>query len=220
MDWTASVDIYCERTHHGFWAEPLNALSNAAFFIAAFWAAFEARKRRLGNVSIWLLIVLTLCIGTGSFLFHTFATRWSGLADTLPIVLFILAYAVTALALIGQATPLRVSGYMVFMIAFFVVTGYGIAQLDLRLNGSDGYLPAVLAMIGISALTALRRHPATPWFVAATLIFMLSLTFRTLDMALCDHWPYGVHIFWHLLNGTVIALLLQALIRNTTRTTP
>ena len=35
MDWTAQIDGYCERLGPGFWAEPLNALTNLAFLIAA-----------------------------------------------------------------------------------------------------------------------------------------------------------------------------------------
>ncbi|SDT92452.1 hypothetical protein SAMN05428979_0445 [Stappia sp. ES.058] len=34
MDWTASVDAYCERVGTAFWAEPVNALTNAAFLVA------------------------------------------------------------------------------------------------------------------------------------------------------------------------------------------
>ena len=44
MDWFRYIDIYCERTAPGFWDEPLNAVSNAAFLIAAIAAA--ARRRR------------------------------------------------------------------------------------------------------------------------------------------------------------------------------
>jgi len=35
MDWSAPIDLYCERTDASFWAEPANALTNAAFLIAA-----------------------------------------------------------------------------------------------------------------------------------------------------------------------------------------
>lgn len=218
MSWTAPVDIYCERTDASFWSEPINAVSNLAFILAGLWASAEAHKRGVTRASVWFLIILAFCIGVGSFLFHTFATRWAAMADTLPILVFILSYAVTALALIGHETALRVAGYFVAMVGFFAVTGYGISQFDLSLNGSEGYLPALLAMLVISALTWARGHPATPWFTGATAAFMFSLALRTLDMALCDIWPYGTHMFWHLLNATVIALLLQALIRNTTRT--
>ena len=34
MDWSAPVSQYCERADASFWAEPLNAATNAAFLIA------------------------------------------------------------------------------------------------------------------------------------------------------------------------------------------
>ncbi len=36
MDWSRAVNSYCERTDPGFWSEPVNALTNAAFLVAAF----------------------------------------------------------------------------------------------------------------------------------------------------------------------------------------
>lgn len=35
MNWTAYIDSYCERLLPGFWDEPLNAVSNLAFWLAA-----------------------------------------------------------------------------------------------------------------------------------------------------------------------------------------
>ena len=32
------VDLYCERTSPVFWAEPVNALTNLAFFLAAWFS--------------------------------------------------------------------------------------------------------------------------------------------------------------------------------------
>ena len=80
MNWTAPVDIYCERLGPGFWAEPLNAVTNASFLIAAFicWRMAAARGRFHGMTRALILILAT--IGVGSFLFHTFAERWAGAA--------------------------------------------------------------------------------------------------------------------------------------------
>ncbi|MEM7623993.1 MAG: hypothetical protein AAF333_00030 [Planctomycetota bacterium] len=49
MDWWQPIDIYCERRSTGFWAEPLNAWSNLAFWIAAAWTVPALRRagRRL-----------------------------------------------------------------------------------------------------------------------------------------------------------------------------
>ena len=57
---------YCERTGAGFWAEPVNAMTNLAFLVAA--------------------------VGVGSFLWHTFATPWAEWADVIPIGLFIAVF--------------------------------------------------------------------------------------------------------------------------------
>ena len=35
MDWFRAVNSYCERTDAGYWSEPVNALSNAGFLLAA-----------------------------------------------------------------------------------------------------------------------------------------------------------------------------------------
>lgn len=215
MDLSAQVDIYCERLDGSFWSEPANALTNLAFILAGLWAAVEANRRGVRGVGVWLPIFLAFAIGIGSFLFHTFATTWAAIADVVPIALFVISYAVAALALIGGARGLRVALYTLAVIGFLVATGWLTALSEVEINGSESYLPALALMIAITGVTAARRHPATPWFGAATLAFIASLTFRSVDIALCDAFPLGTHIFWHTLNGLVIALLLQALIRNT-----
>ena len=218
MNWSEQMDIYCERVDFTYWSEPLNALTNASFILAGLWAIIEIRRRGVHHIGIWIPTILAFAIGIGSYLFHTHATQWASLADVLPIVLFVISYAVVALALIGEAGPSRVILYLIGVVLFLVLIGYLTNLSGLSINGSEAYMPALALMIGIAAITALRGHPATRWFVAATLAFILSLTFRSIDIALCDVFPTGTHIFWHTLNGLVIALLLQALIRNSKRT--
>jgi hypothetical protein len=46
---TASVDIYCERIDPGFWAEPVNALTNLAFLLAAAFVWPRVRDRAMGR---------------------------------------------------------------------------------------------------------------------------------------------------------------------------
>src|SRR3954454_10036771 len=91
-DWTAPIDAYCERIDASFWSEPINALSNAAFLVAA--AIAFARWRRAGasDLPVLFLIATVAVVGIGSFLFHTFANRWSRLADVIPIAVFIYGY--------------------------------------------------------------------------------------------------------------------------------
>jgi hypothetical protein len=95
MDWTARIDIYCERTGPEFWAEPVNAVSNLAFVIAALIAAVLARQANLRTPAVWILIALAGLIGVGSFLFHTHATVWAALSDVAPIWSFVALYLYT-----------------------------------------------------------------------------------------------------------------------------
>ena len=92
MDWFEAVDGYCERIDATFWSEPVNAITNAAFLIAAFWVWRRPDLPIMGRV---LAIILAL-IGIGSFLFHTFAQPWAGVADVVPILIYILVYIYVA----------------------------------------------------------------------------------------------------------------------------
>ena len=90
VDWMRQVDNYCERVDASYWSEPVNAISNAAFLIAAFvcWGMLRGRS----DIGARLLTANLFLIGVGSYLFHTYATAWAGVADVLPIQTFILIY--------------------------------------------------------------------------------------------------------------------------------
>jgi hypothetical protein len=82
------------------------------------------------------------------------------------------------------------------------------------LNGSLVYLPALLAMAIVGGLLAERKRPA-PFILWAALIFAISVTFRSLDLALCSAYQLqgrniGTHFVWHLLNALALFLLLRA----------
>src|SRR5258708_14203748 len=101
MDWSAPIDLYCERTDASFWAEPANALTNAAFLIAAaaaFWLwRSQSESHRSRDWPALALIVVVVAVGIGSFVFHTLATRGAVLADVIPIAVFIYGYLLLAL---------------------------------------------------------------------------------------------------------------------------
>lgn len=222
MDWFATVDIYCERVGTGFWAEPVNALSNLAFPVAALWAAGTAMARTERSAMIWIPIALAASIGLGSFLFHTVANRWSELADTGPIWTFVALYILAvATRMRGRAPSLPTITALVLgalAVVVFLATGEGGANVGTApppslLNGSAQYAPALAALVICAVLMARSAHPLRGWIYAATGVFLVSLIARTLDMRLCDSLPLGTHFLWHLLNALMVGLLLQLLIR-------
>jgi hypothetical protein len=90
--WLTPVDGYCERLGPGYWAEPVNALTNLAFVLVAVVVWPRVRGRRTGQGMAGVLAL----IGVGSWLFHTHANRLTGLMDVLPILAFILIYVFAA----------------------------------------------------------------------------------------------------------------------------
>jgi hypothetical protein len=205
MNWLAPIDLYCERTGTGFWSEPLNAFSNAAFLIAAAVLARSAWRR---DWPVLALAFLVAVIGLGSFLFHTFANRWSLLADVIPITVFVHAYFFLAMRrFFGLAWP-----WALLVVAAFLIISLSVEALlppDF-LNGSGGYLAPWAAMLLVGALIAAEGRAGGGTILLAGLVFTLSLGFRIFDRAVCVAVPIGLHFLWHILNAVTLGLLLDA----------
>lgn len=215
MDWHRRIDGYCERTGPEFWAEPVNAATNGAFLVAAMVAlALAWRAGRLDGPVSWLIVLMAV-IGTGSFLFHTFATLWAALADTGPISLFILSYFAIAMnRFAGQGRGRAIMLTLGFLLAMGLVSWALRVTVGAYMGGSQSYVPAALALLGVGLWLRGRNHPAGRWLLAAAGVFAVSLTFRTLDQPICDDWPTGTHFAWHLLNAVVLGTLTIAVIRH------
>jgi Ceramidase len=230
MNFGEHVFHYCERgADAALWAEPINAISNAGFFLAAliFWQCLLWRTPQDRNADHYLLIALVFLVGFGSLAFHLYADEGTALADVIPIGLFMLVYLGIALNRFLGVLP----GWTVFLVVGFAALMAAAAQvhcwdggIGLRgavegskpcLNGSMAYLPALAAMIVIGMVAAERHHKAAPYILWAAVLFTLSLLLRSLDFAFCDQVvidgrKVGTHFIWHLLNAVVIFLLLRA----------
>lgn len=201
------LGVYCERLDASFWAEPVNAVTNVAFVVAA---AVAARRHR-SDVAALVLSAIVAVIGVGSFLFHTFATRWALLADVAPIQLFIAVYFCLLLRrIVGLGALQAVVGTLAFLAAAAALPALAPAG---ALRGSLGYAGALLALIGMGAGLALtkepRRRSAGRGLLAAAALFAASLTFRTLDGAACAYSSVGAHPLWHALNACVLLMLIE-----------
>ncbi|MFN4864942.1 MAG: ceramidase domain-containing protein [Cyanobium sp.] len=202
----AMLDLYCERLGPGLLAEPLNAITNGAFLVAAWRLASLARSRGHSDRGMLALAALALAIGIGSSLFHTFATGWALAADVLPILLFQLLFLLLYLRRrAGLALAPAAGLCLAFLLACLAGRGFpGV------LNGSLAYAPT-LAVLALLAGHQLRQeHSAL--LLAATGLFSLSLLLRSVDNALCPLVPIGTHLFWHLFNAEVLVLSGRALL--------
>jgi ceramidase len=225
------VFLYCERgTSVALGGEPINAVSNVAFVLAALMGLqlLEWRPRAEQTADHFLLIGFVALIGIGSFAFHLFATQETELLDVMPIAVFTLVYLGFALNRFLGVPPgwmvLLVIGFTAIMAAASQVKcwdgGIGFPGPEVQgvkscLNGSVFYLPALGALIVVGLLLEERRHPAAPYVLWAAAIFAISLTLRSLDLALCDKvliegQEVGTHAVWHVLTALALFLLLRA----------
>lgn len=206
MDWTATINGYCERTDSSLWSEPINALTNVAFLVAALvmW-----RRTGPGRAPIQaVLIVLLFAIGIGSALFHTFATIWALLTDVLPIGLYILAYVYAANRDYWGMEPGPAGLATLILIPYMALAGAGFAALPFFAI-SAAYWP-VASAIALYGLALLGRTPTTGvGLLAGAAILTVSLAARSVDETLCDAIPSGTHWLWHLLNGLMLGWMIE-----------
>lgn len=205
---------YCERLDGTFWAEPLNAISNAAFLFAALAAWLLLRQQGRRDWPVEALTALVATIGIGSFLFHTMPQRWTLLADVVPIQFFALCYFGLALNCFLRLSPLAaVIGAILFLAACFGLAAGLSPLLPTGMRGSAGYAGFLIGLFGVALAARGRGDIAAGGRIAvAGLVFTLSLAFRSLDSVLCGALPFGLHWGWHLLNGLLLYLLLRAAI--------
>lgn len=209
MDWFRQVNSYCERLDASYWAEPLNALTNLAFLLAAVLVWPRVRGDRPARFLTGILAV----IGVGSWLFHTHAQVWALYADVIPIQAFILIYVYFATTRFFAAPWWAGAGAVAAFLLVAPLVARTIAGAVGPLNGSVGYLPVPILIAGY-ALALARRAPGTARGLAIGAgILVVSLVFRTLDEAICPVMPIGTHFLWHLLNAVMLGWMILTLAR-------
>jgi len=213
MELNTYIDIYCERTQPGLLSEPLNAVTNLAFLLAAWlcWRHYGQKGTHFDRSGALLMSLVGL-IGIGSGLFHTVATQWAMLADVIPIAIFIHAFLFFALQrFFGLNRTVSVAG----MLAFLGLSGVVDVELPNEvLNGSAGYIPPFAALTAMGAAMLVRKHPYADHMLIAAAVFAVSLTFRTVDQMACSVVPFGTHFLWHTLNGVSLYLVGKAYLKS------
>ena len=208
MEWTRYIDGYCERMGPEYWAEPINAITNLAFVLAALvmW-----RRTRGVPLARALCVVLGL-IGVGSFLFHTHAQVWAAMADVLPIVCFILLYLFAV-----NRDAIGTSGWAAFGLTtlFIPYAGMMVPAFSLipALGGSAAYAPVPLLIFLYAGFLRQRLPEFARGLAIGAGLLVVSLTFRTLDELVCEAIPIGTHFMWHVLNGVMLGWMIEVYAR-------
>ena len=204
MNWFEAVDGYCERIDASFWSEPLNAITNIFFLVAAVWVL---RREGLNSTARILALILGM-IGVASFLFHSFAQAWAGALDVLFILLFTLLYLFAASKdFMGAPRSIALIitlGYFPFSIVVDWLT------LPLTFLGSTRiYMPMPILIILFSLLLYKRLPIVSRGLAVGAFILIISMLARILDVPLCQKIPLGTHFVWHVLNAVMLAWMIE-----------
>jgi hypothetical protein len=186
---------YCERLGSGPFAEPLNAISNLAFIIAAVLAARRMREFAYLSLEARLLPWLLGVVAVGSTLYHTYRSPGTYILDVVPLTAFIAGsiFLVLRKVLGGTSKALGVGAVFVLLqllILIFVPMHF--------LNGSAPYLVAILFIPLIMAWIARRYGSLAGNIIPVAVLFALAFVFRTVDGIVCPWLPVGTHFFWHI----------------------
>ncbi len=223
VNWWQQIDSYCERNDPSFWAEPLNAWSNAAFWLAAVIFAVWLRRAlptkadddlpqatlsRARLRELWLLNLLLIGIGIGSFCFHTYAVRWAAMLDVAFIVLWVYAYL--------WISARRVLLWPLIVILPAMILHLGLAIVLLVMTGWFllSYLPTAVAAYLLALHASGGHRPGERWLWASAIVFTFSMVMAGLDEPLCQWVPTGTHFLWHVFNAAALLSGSIGLARN------
>jgi hypothetical protein len=208
----------CERQAVGAFAEPLNLFTNIGFIGAAI-ALFCNYHRHSDLKGMWiydihLLTFLVFAIGVCSSIFHAFPSPTTEMLDMLAIVAFINVFFLSTMVRIVKCGWAETS---ICFMAFAGSTHILVTTFPNAMNDSIAYLSTMSTLIFIAFYLNLKRRNTARMFLVAALLGVVSLFFRVIDNAVCEHIPTGTHFIWHMLNATLIYILMVQLIRNVNR---
>ena len=201
-------DEYCERVGFSVLAEPINAISNLSFLVAA-WAAWNLAKRTNTHpTGVKILITLAGSTAIGSMLWHTLANTWSLYLDVVPIALFMVGF----LWLYVRNVMGKGAGFTVACVGAFFLSAILVQPIGSAIHGAPSYLPGLLLILVLGLYHAMKNRPERFTLLAAAGTYFTALFFRTIDNELCHYMTIGTHWIWHLLIGLVTYLVMRGLI--------
>ncbi len=203
------IDAYCERLGPGLWAEPWNAVTNLAFVIAA----LVVWQRGRGVLPVQVLAVVLFAIGVGSGLWHTLAVPWTGAADVLPIVVFVLVYIHCANRYFWGLRGVKALGATLLFFPFAALVMPLAAKVP-GIDSSAAYMPVPLMIAAYAIALRHRLSEVARGLGIGVAILAVSLAMRMLDAPLCSAFPMGTHFAWHLLNALMLGWMAEVLRRH------
>ncbi|KKR31848.1 MAG: Conserved hypothetical membrane protein [Parcubacteria group bacterium GW2011_GWF2_39_8b] len=187
---------YCESVA-GFWTvEPLNALTNFAFFIGAYYLLKYIRVNNLKNRLSIFLTGLMVVMGLGSLLWHSYRSEITMLLDTLPIYIFFILALYLFVQVLTKNKKLTIVILALLGLIYYLIFTY-IPGLNI-FSGSLKYIFILIVLVALSFFIR-KKYGYDYNFLTPLGIFLVAIMLRTIDIFMCPFFPFGTHFIWHIL---------------------
>jgi len=183
---------YCEQLLQIGW-EPINTISNLAFFIAGILAFYVLQNQK--GVLKFILPLSLILVGLGSGWWHMSHTHYGDIADTSSILFFA---SVVAALFLRKLFRSWVTVVLTF-VTLLVIT-LRMEQLP-YFNNSLPYLFLLISFIVGSVFYAKKFPNSRPLLTTAIITFGLAIIFRSIDVLICPTVSFGTHFLWHILTA-------------------
>jgi hypothetical protein len=193
--------VYCETlsaTSANFPIEPLNTISNGVIVLFGLASLYFTVKRAPRAVDLYVLAALLITTGVGSGVWHGLRDRFALFFEVQSGLLFLFA-----LVFFWSRRLWNYGGAALFLGLF--VAGFAISRqlwdttlFGLPLQRWVALAPVVIvAGIALIVQTYARSSRAALLSGMALTSAIVALTFRTIDLSVCDIFPTGTHFLWH-----------------------
>lgn len=204
--------IYCERTSASIFAEPVNLITNLAFFISAVFTYKLIKAKNIKGSIYHFFPWLILLIGLGSTSYHSYRGSVTLLFDSVPIYIFLgLSLFLLLKKLINNVG-----------ITFCIIGLFILLQIFLTVNFSSFFNGSIRHTVSAALLLMLAIWSYKKFGKVALqlglvfLVYVIGIIFRTIDVQICPIFIIGTHFLWHLLVAWGAYLIVRFLAKSVT----
>lgn len=204
---------YCESMiEHSIFNTPFNVFTNLFVIFAGFALLMLARQQNKLNYLSWLLINLALLVGTGSGIFHAFPNHITYWFDVIPIFIFQITFIlIYSLKILNFSKLFSSILTLLFAITTILPT---LNNIGGSLNDSVAYIPTLVVLIFFSLFHYFRDLNERYILILSSVLFLIGLIFRIIDLDVCHAIPIGTHFLWHTFIALVIYFSAKGVILN------
>ncbi|HEX5281645.1 MAG TPA: hypothetical protein VFW28_16315 [Micropepsaceae bacterium] len=187
--------VYCEDMSAipgVFPVEPMNTISNGVIVLFGLAGLYFVWKRSPRAYDLYALNLLTVFTGIGSGMWHGFRDGqwlfWEATSGLIFMFFFIFCWA---------RRLWSIPGAVVFLGAFYAGfllsrPWWGMFQRWVAIAPV-----VVIASLGLIAGTIRNSREAAAYGGVALASALIALFFRSIDLTVCSHIPFGTHFLWH-----------------------